>query len=185
MKAFASLVVIAAALSACNSQPMLTPAANLGAVAQARQATPVAPLVIKPGLTLRYAITAKEDGKTGRAEHKQVIKAVRGKAVTVTHTIPDQYGKPYTFDETVQLDNALVSARWSSFAVLSPSIDTTIGLPETVTVKAGTFKTQRVDLRANGTSETWWFSGQVPVKVAFTGLKMGKLDLTAELASYK
>jgi hypothetical protein len=153
-------------------------------VAQARQPTPAAPIVIKPGLTLRYAMAFKQGGKTTRHEHKQAITSVRGQSVTVTHTLPDPNGKPHTFVETVQLNNALVSSRWSSEAVLSPSIDTTIGLPEVITVKAGTFRTQKVEMRANGLSETWWFSGQVPVKVAFTGLNAGKVTATGELAGF-
>jgi hypothetical protein len=184
VKAFTSLVVIAASLSACSAQPMLAPAANLGAMAQARQATPAAPLVIKPGLTLRYAMAFKQGSKTTRYEHKQVITAVRGKAVTLTHTFADQNGVPGSSVEKVELNNAMVSSRWSSQAVLSQSIDTTIGQPETITVKAGTFRTQKVEMRANGTSETWWFSGQVPVKVSFTGLDMGKVALTAELTGF-
>jgi len=46
------------------------------------------------------------------------------------------------------------------------------------------FENQAIRRVFDESTETWWFSGNVPVKVAFTGLNMGKLNVTAELASF-
>jgi hypothetical protein len=185
MKNALVLLVAASTVAACGARPVITAAPAVGnalqANAQAARPT-AAPIVLKQGLALRYDITAKTGGKTSKSFHQQEIVALTATTATIKHTIPDPNGKPYTTTETVKLDPALVSSRWTSQAVLTTAIDPSLGTPAVITVKAGTFRTQKVDLHANGSKETWWFSGNVPVKVTFAGIN-GKTDVTAELAS--
>lgn len=183
MKYVATLFVLAGTLTACSHQP-LAPLAPMAAGATQTMAAVGTSIPLKAGLKLSYTMTGKSGGKTSKATHLQEILSVTANSATIRHTIPDPQGRPYTFEETVKLSPALVSSRWTSQALLTTDLDPSIGLPETITVKAGTFRTKKVVAAANGLTETWWFSGNVPVKVAFTGLNMGKLNVTAELASF-
>jgi hypothetical protein len=160
-------------------------AGNLGQVASLSKTKVAAPLVLAKGMKLHYDGTSVQNGETQTAEFIQEILAVTPTAATIRGTTPAPSG-PSTGTYTAKLDPALVTT-WTSQAPLSKQIDPGTGTSEVITVKAGTFRTQKVVLSAPApyanSGETWWFSGKVPVKVAYKGLNAGKMDATIELTS--
>jgi hypothetical protein len=187
MKTAFALLLATVTLTACGVQRL--PVALPGGMAQisAQQAgTPTVkePPALTKGMKLHYDTMTVTAGKKVAATHEQLIASVSPTEVLITHTVPGPNGSPTSFMETVKLGKVLVSSRWTPEPPLMTDIDPDLGQPGTLKVKAGTFRVKKVLLHANGITETWWFSGAVPVKLNVKGLNAGKSEFTAELAVY-
>lgn len=203
MKPVVVFLALASILTACNAS---VPVASrpLTAAAPQAQAAAKGPIGIVSGLTLRYAVTGQRAGYTVTASHRQDLVSTSSRSAKIRHTVQDKYGAPMSFDETVALSPGLVSDRWTSQALPLTAPDPATGQPDTITVKAGTYRTRRVFAAADGMTGTWWFAGDVPVRVVLTGLPPeswwfrnnlplkavsgealhGRMDVTAELTGF-